>query len=69
MRDPKRIPEVLKEIENIWKKYPDFRLGQLLINSLSASSPKEQMDRVIFYMEDGDLLRTLKTFSKQIKYS
>lgn len=32
MRDPKRIDRILKLIENSWKRYPDLRLGQLLIN-------------------------------------
>ena len=30
MRDPNRIPEILKELEKIWSKYPDLRLGQLI---------------------------------------
>jgi len=32
MRDPKRIPRLLKKVEKFWKKYPDLRLGQLIIN-------------------------------------
>lgn len=33
MRDPDRISEVLKEIERIWRLYPDWRLGQLITNA------------------------------------
>ena len=34
MRDPKRIKPLLKQIERIWKKNPDLRLMQILINVL-----------------------------------
>lgn len=34
MRDPKRIPRICKKLEKLWKKYPDFRLGQLVSNLL-----------------------------------
>ncbi len=30
MRDPDRIPKILAEIESIWCKLPDMRLGQLV---------------------------------------
>jgi hypothetical protein len=33
MRDEKRIDRVLGHIKKIWEKYPDWRLGQLLINT------------------------------------
>lgn len=32
MRDPKRIPKVLKDLQTIWEQVPDWRLGQLLCN-------------------------------------
>lgn len=32
MRDPNRIPAVLKELERVWQLYPDMRLGQLVSN-------------------------------------
>ena len=50
MRDPKRIDRILKLIEKAWKKYPDLRLGQLLVDAL----PKKFEDNV-FYYEDDDL--------------
>lgn len=31
-KDPKRIDRILKQIEEIWKKHPDLRLGQLVLN-------------------------------------
>ena len=32
MRDLNRIPETLKELEILWKRSPDWRLGQLIVN-------------------------------------
>lgn len=39
MRNPQRISETLDLIEAIWRKYPDFRLGQLIQNVLLADDP------------------------------
>lgn len=32
MRNPKRIPEILKRLQKLWEKNPDLRLGQLIEN-------------------------------------
>lgn len=56
MRNPDRIPEVLKELEEFWKQVPDWRLGQLISNfSYKLSGNNDP-----FYMEDKDLLAALK---------
>ena len=52
MRDPKRIPIILKAVEEFWTKYPDLRLGQLLYNATYPNS--------VFYYEDEDLIKRLK---------
>lgn len=52
MRDPKRIEVVLQEISNIWHKYPDMRLGQLIGNVLEGPS--------LYYVEDQGLVNALK---------
>lgn len=57
MRDPDRIPKVLKEIEDIWKKSPNLRLGQLLIN---ATMVKPGVMTDFYYMEDENLIQALK---------
>lgn len=44
-RDPKRIDRILKKIRKQWKKYPDLRLFQLL---LDVAGPK----CVPYYLED-----------------
>jgi hypothetical protein len=33
MRDPARIPRVMKKLGQLWKKHPDWRFNQLLINA------------------------------------
>lgn len=56
MRDPKRIPEMLKELEDFWKQVPDWRLGQVISNfSYEITGNNDP-----FYIEDKDLLELLK---------
>jgi hypothetical protein len=31
-RNPDRIPRLLNKLEQVWRKYPDMRLGQLMVN-------------------------------------
>lgn len=61
MRDPKRIPEMLKELEEFWKQVPNWRLGQVISNF----SYELMGNNDPFYMEDKDLLEILK--QKNIK--
>jgi len=64
MRDPNRIPEILKELEKIWSKYPDLRLGQLIINLSYVKRRNSGLNRenVIYYEEDENFLEFLKSF-------
>ena len=66
MRDPNRIPEILKELEKIWSKYPDLRLGQLIINLSYVKRRNSGLNRenVIYYEEDEDFLEFLKSFEE-----
>ena len=52
MRDPSRIPIILKEIERIWLEDPDLRLCQLIGNCHESGD--------LYYKEDDDLLKRLK---------
>jgi len=54
MRDPKRIPEILKAIQDVWSKHPQLRLGQLLSIALGTNPPD------LFYIEDKDLLLQIR---------
>ena len=56
MRDIDRINEYLKIIEEIWKKYPDLRFSQLVLNVLR--NPTD------YYLEDD---KTLKMFKEVYK--
>lgn len=38
-RDPARIKRILKLLERIWKKNPELRLTQLLLNCFDESDP------------------------------
>lgn len=35
MRDPKRIPRIIKKIKKYWEERPDYRMGQLISNIAS----------------------------------
>lgn len=63
MRDIKRIDGFLEEIKNIWKEnFPDWRFGQLV----------ENLNRYhgdLFYLEEKDFLRVLKSFVNEYKYN
>ena len=54
MRDPNRIDEVLAAVGNVWKQYPDLRLGQLLVNVYPSI--------ILYYKEDEDLVEGVKEF-------
>ena len=54
MRDVERIPKVLDKIKEIWLRYLDLRLCQLLENT----KPENLND--MYYIEDEDLLKLLE---------
>lgn len=60
MRDPKRIPEILAELETYWTTpgNGDFRLGQIVINSMSMAGYPSDGDS--YYFEDDELLAALR---------
>jgi hypothetical protein len=60
IRDFNRIPELLAIIENIWSKYPDLRLGQLILNPFSKHEKKE-----VYYMEDKEVIEKIEEYYKQ----
>ena len=57
MRKPNRIPRLLKKVEKLWKKYPDLRLGQLIMNLAY-----DNIDP--YYMEDKKLETRIDTHIK-----
>jgi len=59
MRDVERIPYILSEIGELWRRYPDLRLGQLIGNVLEGPG--------LYYIEDEDLVRMLKKAYKEVE--
>lgn len=51
MRDPNRIDEICELLREVWKQYPDWRLGQLIFNLTNEYD--------CFYVEDSDLKTAL----------
>lgn len=56
MRDPKRIKEIVMELEKYWNNHPNWRLGQLMSNLLYEL----RGDNDPFFIEDNELLELLK---------
>lgn len=49
MRDPTRIPKVLKLLHIYWQANPDLRLGQLLSNA--GVNHHTEDDRLVEYLQ------------------
>ncbi len=56
MRDINRIDKILAEIGEVWKRVPDWRLGQLF-NNLQRYKQDD-----LFYVEDDKFVLILKEF-------
>lgn len=52
MRNKERIDDVCIRLAALWKKYPDLRLGQLILNVMQ--------DPALYYVEDEDLIVKLE---------
>jgi hypothetical protein len=51
MRDPARIDAIVGLLHALWRKYPEWRLGQLVLNAHAAArSPGE-----VYFAEDDVL--------------
>lgn len=46
-RDPERIDRILSKLRRVWRRHPDWRLGQLIVNVMGAAESP-----AIFYPED-----------------
>lgn len=53
MRDPKRIQPMLDYVRQVWEKYPDMRLSQLILNTEAT-----------YFTEDDELMTKLKDVYK-----
>ncbi|GEM_PF-6598736 len=64
VRDPRRIPKMLKRLEKVWKKNPHLRLAQLILNAFTCAGPSAPYGR-IYTVEDKELLAALEKFYKK----
>lgn len=55
MRDLGRISDTLRALERTWRKYPDLRLGQLLLNLTRDGED-------LYNIEDEVLLKRLREY-------
>jgi hypothetical protein len=58
-RDPARIKGMLSELEKVWIKNPDWRLGQLICNANSKVDMNPSF-KDVFNLEDEYMLYALK---------
>lgn len=56
MRDPKRIDKFLAVLKKCWKKEPDWRFGQLMVNFLG------QLPNDPFFYEEDEMIEEMKKF-------
>lgn len=62
MRDVSRIPRIISVLEDIWRRVPQWRLGQLIEN-IKAFSGKDDL----FYVEDDEMENILKEIFGKIE--
>ena len=55
MRDPNRIDTIIEAVKEEWKKEPDWRLGQLIVNISRAAGFNDP-----FFMEDDRLMQVIR---------
>lgn len=56
MRHPERIPEMMRLLDALWTKYPDWRLAQLLLNAHAAAHASGEA----YFAEDDVLERGMR---------
>jgi len=56
MRDPDRIDAMLADLAAVWRKNPDMRLGQLVVNLVRPKEPCPE----VFSFEDTKLHKRIR---------
>ena len=59
MRNPDRIEPFLNRLGKVWKKVPDWRFGQLMVNVLGS------LDRDPFFPEDDEMIKHFENYFKE----
>src|SRR5438094_242138 len=66
MRDPERITDVLAHVEELWRQYPDWRLGQLLCNVAAWADPTPEATWVV---EDDEVVEQIERHLQKLTSS
>lgn len=64
MRNSARIERICKLLEKAWKKKPDQRFGQFLINFIYD---RFENDNKVYYTEDDIIEKRIKEFLEKTK--
>jgi uncharacterized protein YihD (DUF1040 family) len=56
VRDPIRIDRIVSRLSELWKKYPDLRLCQLIINLVGSDT---------YYVEDDVLEKAINKYIEE----
>ena len=59
-RNKKRIDIIMKNLTELWKKYPQQRLGQLLENEVFIHGKRGAETCFLFYQEDDETAKLLE---------
>jgi len=57
MRDPARIDQIVELVRALWRKYPDWRFAQLVLNAHAAAREAGEA----YFAEDNVLERGLRS--------
>ena len=63
MRDINRIDKFCEELKTEWKKYPDYRFGQMMMNVFSEMV---RNGKDPFYPEDKEMMAAIKGHMSKI---
>lgn len=61
MKDKKRISKIIEEVKKVWLRFPNLRLGQLIINAIE----NEKVQPDLYYIEDEKMIEVLKDYYKE----
>ena len=62
-RDPQRIDRMVELLREIWKLEPDWRLNQLIINSIERPDAADS----VYYVEDDRMEKNLASMLRVLK--
>ena len=68
MKNPERIDKICDLLKEAWKKIPQQRFGQFLINYIFGRNPYDpRYDSYIFYKKDNIVETSLERLKEYLK--